>query len=97
MHGAITERPGCAKVGQCTTARTQEVERLRRQSRGAIVESRVGNSGREGGGTSPRMGEIERSRMPEPRATHGAVAEEARTELPSARVQPSSIPNILIT
>ena len=27
-----------AKVEQCTTAWTQEVERLRRQSRGAIVE-----------------------------------------------------------
>jgi len=33
---------GCAKVEQCTTAGKQEIERLRRQSRGAIVESNAG-------------------------------------------------------
>jgi hypothetical protein len=29
----------------------------------------------DAGGTSPRMDEVGRSRKPEPRATHGAVAE----------------------
>ncbi len=40
-----------------------------------VVESRVGNSGRDVGGTSPSMGEVKRSRMPEPRVVPGATTE----------------------
>ncbi len=35
---------------------------------------------RDAGGTSPGMDEVERSRMPEPRAMHGAIAEDARAD-----------------
>ena len=34
----------------------------------------------DAGGTSPRMDEVESRQERRPRATHGAVAEEARTE-----------------
>ena len=54
------------------------------------MEVQVSREGRKpagtGGGTSPGMGEVERSRMPEPRATHDSreggvrVKQEARTE-----------------
>ena len=39
---------------------------------------KTGHDCRDAGGTSPEMDEVGRSRKPEPRATHGAVADDCR-------------------
>ena len=50
------------------------------------MEVQVSREGRKpvgtGGGTSPGIGEVERSRMPEPRVMHGAITELPRKPEP---------------
>ena len=69
---------------------------------GAATESRVGNSGRDAGGTSPWMDEIESRLERRPRATHdcmdaggrathGAVAEDDKAERSDFHRRPESI------
>jgi uncharacterized protein len=51
-----------------------------RHPRGECEMPRGADESRDAGGTSPGMDEVERSRMPEPRAMHGAIAEDARAD-----------------